>query len=201
MENNLLSARAPLRQHSNKWIYSIDFFKSFSSTKVRQLSSSLWRNLTQLGISRVKPTRRGCRGGKRRSQLHPSAEIINQSDQHIDVTSIELSRQRYLHRESIPKTRNYNNLLSVSRFIPDRYKPSNMRFALWNARSIKNKTASLCDYILTRQLDVMALTETWLNGDDRDSHTLADISRTLGHYNITHIPRKKQTWRRYSFNF
>lgn len=194
MENSSLSARAPLRQHSDKSYYSVDFLKSLSSSKCnRPLSPSLWRNLVILGISRLKPTRRGCRGGRKKSDLHSPTVAITQSNQEdmMNITIIERPHRRYLVKESIPKTRNQNNLRTIARSF-DRYNRSNIRFALWNARSINNKTASLCDFIISRQLDIMALTETWLYGDDRDSHTLADISRTLGHYNILHIPRKNR---------
>ena len=34
-----------------------------------KLNSTLWRNLCNLRIFRVKPTRRGCRGGQRKQQL------------------------------------------------------------------------------------------------------------------------------------
>lgn len=195
MEKKFLSARAPLRQHSNKMIYSFEKLKSLSSSECnRLLSPSLWRTLTQLGISWRKPTRRGCRGGRAIPKFHSSSNNIAQSQQRTTnhITTIEQSRRRYLEKEHIPGARDSNNLSAIVRIIPDRYKPSNMRFALWNARSIHKKTASLCDFILSRQLDIMALTETWLYGDDRDCHTLADISRTLGHYNITHIPRQNR---------
>lgn len=99
---------------------------------------------------------------------------------------------RRTDNDSKTTTRNQVNLLSVLPSIPATYQPPKMRFALWNARYINNKTSSLCDFIVSRQLDIMALTETWLYGDDRDTHTLVDILNTLGHYNITHIPRKNR---------
>lgn len=36
----------------------------------------------------------------------------------------------------------------------------------------------------------MVITETWLNGDDRDKRTISDISNTLIGYDIVHVRRK-----------
>ena len=47
-------------------VYSRSFVKAISSSIPTRCSSDLWRRLTDHGISRVKPTRRGCRGGQRK---------------------------------------------------------------------------------------------------------------------------------------
>ena len=36
------------------------------------LNGNLWRNICSLGISRVKPTRRGCRAGRKQQLLQTS---------------------------------------------------------------------------------------------------------------------------------
>ena len=41
------------------------------------------------------------------------------------------------------------------------------KFALINVRSIRNKALLVRDYIDERELDVVALTETWLGEDER----------------------------------
>ena len=66
-----------------------------------------------------------------------------------------------------------------------------LRFALWNAHSVNSKDTStaLCDFVITPQLDVLAITETWLTGVDRDNRTLADIKNTLPNYVLYHSPR------------
>ena len=72
--------------------------------------------------------------------------------------------------------------------IPDRQR---LRFAVWNAHSInsRNKSAALCDFVISHRLDILALTETWLTGDHRNSRTLADINNTLPNYSFHHSPR------------
>ena len=38
---------------------------------------------------------------------------------------------------------------------------------------------SLCDYVIDKDLDVVAVSESWLHGDERDNTVLADISNTF----------------------
>ena len=87
-------------------------------------------------------------------------------------------------------TRNLENLVSISPArVPNMYYCSpRVRFGLWNARSIRNKTTTLCDLVISNQLDIMVLTETWLNGDDSDARTIADISNTLCGHKFVHLP-------------
>ena len=44
-----------------------------------------------------------------------------------------------------------------------------------NVRSIKPKTALFSDYVTSENLDIVAVTETWLKHDETKS-TIADIS-------------------------
>ena len=66
-------------------------------------------------------------------------------------------------------------------------------FALWNARSIKNKTHMICELIISKRLDILAITETWLCGDERDNRPLADLSATLPTHQFIHVPRKDRS--------
>ena len=66
---------------------------------------------------------------------------------------------------------------------------NSVTFALWNARSLNNKTHMFCDLMISNRIDIAALTETWLSGDNRDNIPLAQISSTLQNFNFHHIPR------------
>jgi exonuclease III len=46
---------------------------------------------------------------------------------------------------------------------------------------------------MSNQIDVMALTESWLYGDDRDKRTIADIRNMLPDHELYHKPRKSKT--------
>ena len=62
----------------------------------------------------------------------------------------------------------------------------------WNADSISSKTASMTDFIIEHKLDILAVTESWLNGDGRGDPVLADVKYTLPHFDIHHILRFKR---------
>lgn len=68
---------------------------------------------------------------------------------------------------------------------------SKIRFATWNARSIKakNKSSALCDFVIVNDLDILAITETWLSGDSRDNLVVADIKNTLPNFTLQHCHR------------
>lgn len=80
-----------------------------------------------------------------------------------------------------------NELASLSK------KGSNLHFGLWNIRSIKaeNKVTSLCNLIIDQHMDAMAITETWLKGDDSDDCILADLHTSLPDFAFYHCPRNK----------
>jgi hypothetical protein len=59
--------------------------------------------------------------------------------------------------------------------------------AYMNARSIGNKTYEIREFILDKDLDALAVTETWLHGDARDDAVLSEFLPTA--YNCEHIPR------------
>lgn len=65
-------------------MYSCTLLKSLSSSipSKNRLASDLWQRLTSLGISRVKPTCRGLRGGSRRKHVpqRSSTMLLNLSE-------------------------------------------------------------------------------------------------------------------------
>ena len=63
-----------------------------------------------------------------------------------------------------------------------------LRSALLNARSIKNKATEINDFITSKELDLIFITETWLLGDGKDNVTLAELLPP--NYKIVHRPRK-----------
>ena len=67
-----------------------------------------------------------------------------------------------------------------------------VNFALWNARSIKKKVPIVCELVLTHEIDILCITETWLNGDHRDDQAIADLTSTLPNFDIHHIPREQR---------
>ena len=58
--------------------------------------------------------------------------------------------------------------------------------ALLNARSLRNKTIAISDYIVDNSLDIGGITETWLRAGS-DAITIGEI--TPPGYSLVHIPR------------
>lgn len=64
-----------------------------------------------------------------------------------------------------------------------------LKLTTLNCRSVKNKAVSVNDYILSQQIDMIALTETWL-GSSIDGGVLQDLTPTG--YNIYHKSRNNR---------
>ena len=64
-----------------------------------------------------------------------------------------------------------------------------IKIATMNVRSIKPKTAPFSEYVTSKTLDIVAVTETWLKHDETNS-TIADISPPG--YLFFHEPRADQ---------
>lgn len=103
----------------------------------------------------------------------------------MQISTKSLNRDPRNNGSLVPQPRSLVNV-NISKLIPASYSPK-VRFPLWNARSIKNKLFSLRDFIIARQIDVMAITETWLWGDNRGDHVIAEFSNTLPTHTITHL--------------
>ena len=64
-----------------------------------------------------------------------------------------------------------------------------IKIATMNVRSIKPKTAPFSEYVTYKNIDIVAVTETWLKHDETKS-TIADISPPG--YSFFHEPRADQ---------
>ena len=58
-----------------------------------------------------------------------------------------------------------------------------------NARSVKNKALSVADFVISRDIDVLALSETWL-GTDTDNQVINEL--VPSGYTIQHISRPSE---------
>ena len=85
--------------------------------------------------------------------------------------------------------RSCNNLISVqlAKHAPT---PLFLKICVWNACSLNNKIAELCDIVLEKDLDVFAITESWLQGPDKTNPTVCQIKNALINYEIVSCPRK-----------
>ncbi len=140
-----------------------------SSESFSRLDSCTWAKLKELNINK---RMRGTRAGRNK------------------IRKIDSVVTRIRQTDDLPKSRcvNTENLIQIK--FSSCYKQSiRARFSHWNARSISKKTASICDFVISNKLDVLAITDSWLNGDSRDDHALADLQSTLPDFDTYSIPR------------
>ena len=167
----------------------------------------LWQSLKEYGIA--KTTRRGCRAGAfkhrhittvtgfGRYSFVPEWQIgceqrNFQSGLKIQtnaITQINQARRSHVYGTVLG---NYNNLVHIKCHprlpsIVNRAKA--MKFSVLNTRSVRNKSLPIKDLIIDRDIDILALTETWLSSSDFDSQIQRDICPTG--YEIYRVSQKK----------
>ena len=162
---------------SERIVYSSDQLLS-----IRVYASAIPLELkTCLKSLRIAKLTRGIRAGKKvkKRQFKTNQPILTR----VSLRSIDYAKysRRSIDRSvliSIPlqpphKSVHHRQLLS--------------NFALINSRSIRNKTLMLKDYIIERDLDILAITETWLHDDDFDVFFCRDTC-SVG-FRFYHDPR------------
>ena len=134
------------------------------------LPSTVWQRVKTLGIQNAKATRRGTRGGRNKQR----------------IISVVVSQRPPIiaHPEPLRNT----HILRKSDFVPLESHTAT-RFATWNAQAIRTKTASVINIVISRKIDILAITETWLCGDTRDLRALANLRNSLTDFDLYHRPR------------
>jgi hypothetical protein len=87
--------------------------------------------------------------------------------------------------------RNNNQLINI-KGLPMTPKPNTAKhvvFTLLNTRSIRNKSLLNKDYVVEYDIDILALTETWLSPNDSDDPIIRDICPA--EYALFNVPRVK----------
>ena len=120
-----------------------------------------------------------------------SCHVQNSVSHHGSLIPVRITTRRQTkytdHRDKSLAGYSKNNLKQISipaasTFALDRQ----IKFCLWNAQSIRNKSASFTDYICDKNIDMIALTETWFTDYDAaakaecipDGYKLSDQSRS-----------------------
>ena len=84
---------------------------------------------------------------------------------------------------------NFNNLISIQPAGAIQAVRSDLfRFALLNTRSIRKKAMFLKDYVVENQIDLLAITETWLDLNNQQTANIINELCPLG-FTFMHIPR------------
>ena len=124
--------------------YSRSDLLQLGNTKTR-LPNLVWRKIAALGISVAPPTHRGKRAGRRKQR---KIEVVTTRRPCNFTPSTSGERVSYL------------------RPIPASKPIQQTRMALWNARSIRNKTTTTGEFVLQHKVEALFLTETWQKSED-----------------------------------
>ena len=167
-------------KYSNPLLLAIG--KDLLNTSRNRIDRSTWLKLNELKIANR--TKRGCRAGLRKARPI-MARISNRGFQ------CNSRWQECALNSKGATTITFSNLTYVRKI--NLSSPS-AKFAIWNARSMKgkSKSASIIDFVIANQLDILSITETWLTGDDRDNRLLADLNQALPDHDFHHLPRAKR---------
>ena len=108
-----------------------------------------------------------------------SSDFITSFRTNVNTISKKVCKQIFAHRIWKPRNKERHTLLAVKPLVHSKH----LNFVCLNIRSLKNKTTSLFDFIVSQNLDVLALTETWLcNGDNINLNELLPPG-----YDIRHV--------------
>ena len=58
---------------------------------------------------------------------------------------------------------------------------------------MNKESGSICDLVISKHLDILAITETWISGSALDNNTVAEILNTLNDFQFHDIPRQNRT--------
>ena len=127
--------------------------RSNASTWIPQ---DIYSCLKDFGVLRSRGRRAGSHMRRNCHKLSPPRQ---------NSSTLEVSQSDELNASSILSQR------SVSAFSlsnnSDNHMNKNFNICQWNARSIRNKATICSDYTLEHDIDIMFLTETWLNENDQ----------------------------------
>ena len=125
-----------------------------------------------------------CRGSSSRSS-YAKHDLINQGTEFIPSV---ISHRRAAVRHQPSYGVNHGNLVKVPIERPERTVSSFSVISL-NARSVRNKTSSIQDFVNTKKVPCIAFTETWLrSGKDK---AIIQALKPEG-YNLVSIPRESE---------
>jgi len=137
------------------------------STQKPVVEPIVWKKINECGIQK---SIRGCKGGSRKQR---KINVICGIGQRCAEISCGINK---------------DNLLKIKLHGADD-KKQKISVGQINARSVKNKTFEITNLLLDNDLDILAVTETWLASGNKDEFTKSEISPTG--YTILDVSRSK----------
>ncbi|XP_060553020.1 uncharacterized protein LOC132714233 [Ruditapes philippinarum] len=127
-----------------------------------RLNNIVVQQIKQLEIQRNKR-------GKRSGQSHVRLWDINQGVNDDNLRTLPQAIPTVVYNKRASKTNsntlNINNIIQIKQIqnVSATKSQKNLKVCSINPRSVKNKTIAICDFILSNDFDIVAITETWLS--------------------------------------
>ena len=160
--------------------------RPISRSATPRLPDTTYATITSLGLSVTRPTLRGKRGGTRKQRAIES-RITTTRTVSVNATTTTIDRADNL---VIVPLVNYASTCVPRNNAKRRTAVSSVNLGLVNARSIRNKTDLLIDNVIDAEIDLLAITETWLSPGESDIKTIKDV--TPAGYKFDHVPWKNR---------
>ena len=136
----------------------------------KPLGHGVWKTLCELGLSTRGPTPCGCRGG-------------SQKQRNIDTVVGNRPTRGWQDRTICPE-----NVMSLPRKRHQCFSSVPLDFCLLNTHSGSNKGDEIVEFVTENDLDILALTETWL----KPEHDVARGDMTPAGYTLYEEPRLRE---------
>ena len=160
----------------------------FSLKTKSTVPANLYNHLKECGVLKT----RGVRSGKLVQQKSRNIPLLDRSRHFMSlqqcqgtcINSINRSRKN-CHGV------NFNNLTYVAPTTSRTNRTIPVDFCLLNTRSVKNKASTVKDFVVDKNIDLLALTESWLRPGNTDANVINELCPTG--YHLLHIPRQSRT--------
>ena len=129
-----------------------------------RLPTPVWNVIKSCNLHVSPATHRGVRAGTRKQKFTSAAPQLHQAT---------------LSNNQFPSDSSTRHQCKPT------VKQTNLHLTFWNVRSLCNKATEVGDYITEQNIDLLAITETWLK--DTNSHVINECTPTG--YSICHTPR------------
>jgi len=165
--------------------------------QVQPLPPKLWSHLKSMGLLRKFRGGHASHSTGQKRRIKPIISIYHSSlrDECYRISDVE-RRKLHIQNYKLPNNSSItrSNLIEIKRLpIPSVPISTNHKLvdvALLNSRSVKNKAHIIKDFVVDHNIDLLAITETWLRPNETDEQVINEICPAG--YNLLHVPRESR---------
>ena len=182
-----LKTRAPVPSNVYQLLKQREIFRS-RYTRSKKKAKKAKSKINNFQAPSFSPFENGHSYYSYSGSLNLNNNDTSNNSQHLQPIAVRITSQHEFVQNNKQRGRNQNNIIDIAKKnqLNNREK---LRFSNWNAQSVNKKSASICDFVISKRLDLLALTETWLSSRYTEHLSVAEITNTLQDYFFFHQPR------------